>query len=619
MSEAIAQQERDRLKALAKREKLDRRKTPYTAYYGTDSDTGQVRVKPLGSNGVVGVRSLSNAQPSMGQYGRGGAIGFDAGNVRRLKEPIFPSRRGNIKVCLKVFLENGDIQYWLGGDRPQPKLIYTVASNSEAVLEAEFEATGPNKNNWIFAIKTELNGVPRLRTFSGDGAPIDSGVNPLVSALVYKGAKFWASEAIVPLFRADPNRSVVVAPSLYGSFSDGLPAAPTRGVRVFLGNNGRIESFRETVSPRVAIENATPYPGIYPLSLEIQGNGSYFRADTTTGLMSQLAFEAKLYGHSNFDFRAGAEITEYGGGFTEQFTTNSVAAHFFLGYQQNTQGTDNYQSNTVDSGTTSRDFFIQRNGENNQAPTFGVEASFTLEPTPINGMPPLIEDFTLTGSANFENSSRRITTTTREGTYPIYLSPNFLAENTAHYEYFFDRDATDNILFERIGIATRKTYKSLKVYGDASSIFYSQIDAEGVAANVSEFYYDVPGNTTTSSQVTTSFFLKFGNALPIALNVPPIEPYNEYTWVKSDSALQLYKVDPQPFNTDSGGNPAIAILRSDIKADVAFQNLVADAFVPASATIEAKALKMGVPGATNQNTTLLRAHYWPKLAGFLEV
>jgi hypothetical protein len=71
-------------------------------------------------------------------------------------------------------------------------------------------------------------------------------------------------------------------------------------------------------------------------------------------------------------------------------------------------------------------------------------------------------------------------------------------------------------------------------------------------------------------------------------------------------------VDRQPFLTDSQGNAAIAILQADIRAEVAQQNLVSDAFVPATDPIQAKALKMRVQGATNQNTTILRAHYWPQ-------
>jgi hypothetical protein len=136
LSDAIAQQERDRLKAVAKREKLDRRRQPYTAYYGTDSATGQVRVKPLGAKGVLRVQGLSNVQPSMGQYGRGFGVGFDAGIVRKPETEV---RRQLIDTIAQVYfvLEGAYVVAYFVGDKTSLKEIHRSDSADFLLAEAQ--------------------------------------------------------------------------------------------------------------------------------------------------------------------------------------------------------------------------------------------------------------------------------------------------------------------------------------------------------------------------------------------------------------------------------------------------------------------------------------------------
>jgi hypothetical protein len=574
----------------------------------TDSGGNSIPVT-TGSNGPL---RLGQSAPLLRG---GGSAQIDAFSAMRSDEPLIPlPPKGNIKVCLKVSLETGDIQYWLGGDRSRPTLIHTILAGSETALEAEFEATGPNKSDWIFALKTEVNGVLRLRTFSGGGITIDSGPNPKVAALSYKGAKFWASESIAPLFVANPNHDSVPGIALYGYFFYSMlaPGTASRAARVALGGNGTV-NYTTNVFPRIA-QDFTPFGDAYPLTLEFQGSGSYGFAETTQGLMPESAFLALFYGNSNFSFISGSSLSDYSSGFTEGFTANAVAVSFFSALQEDGTGTDRYGLVTNYSGAISSQFVVDRYYPNNEY-SFGVNAEFFVQSNPINP-PPLMAGLTVSGSPSFSNTTQEITTTSRIGTYPIYLSPTVKLENSVEYDSQFTAYIADfgsSIIPTRITTAqTRKTYRSLKTYDAALSVFYSYEEAQGDAANITGFRYDQRVPTELPSQTTTSFFVKTGSAAPLLLAAPPAEPYNDYTWVKSASELQLYKVDRQPFLTDSQGNAAIAILQADIRAEVAQQNLVSDAFVPATDPIQAKALKMRVQGATNQNTTILRAHYWPQ-------
>jgi hypothetical protein len=160
LSEAIAQQERDRLKAVAKREKIDRRRQPYTAYYGTDSATGQVRVKPLGSAGVLGVRSVSNSQPSMGQFGRGFGVGFDAGIVRKPKIEVFSRTTYPFKTLLGTDL----FQLFLGGDRLPLELAQASA------LPKKYQLLNMGINEWAASFLDETVTPNLIRFVSPSGS-----------------------------------------------------------------------------------------------------------------------------------------------------------------------------------------------------------------------------------------------------------------------------------------------------------------------------------------------------------------------------------------------------------------------------------------------------------------
>jgi hypothetical protein len=195
LPEALAQQERDRLKALAKREKLDRRRQPYSAYYGTDGATGQARVKPLGSEGVLEVRSLSNSQPSMGQYGRGFGVGFDAGNVHKPEIEIFAKPKGDVAVLARLRVADGTWQVWLGGDRKNPLLI---ADRLPSRPFATLELLGSGKDDWMVSLKY---GQGSQSTIGMRYGTQNSALNredwtitgSLVSRLGYMGGGFWCT------------------------------------------------------------------------------------------------------------------------------------------------------------------------------------------------------------------------------------------------------------------------------------------------------------------------------------------------------------------------------------------------------------------------------------------
>jgi hypothetical protein len=227
LSKAIAQQEVDRLKAVAKREKLDRRRQPYTAYYGTDSATGQVRVKPQGSNGVLGVRSLSNVQPSMGQYGRGFGVGFDAGNVRKPIEDLRPPKTIDVKFVATGVLE-GKFCVWIGGDRPTPTQIFQFDHALEEFVGLYMQNTGSKKNQWTCGVKTKIRtevNLHKIYTLFGDGRTDWSLTDRRCEALQYLGEGFWtglASPALSIANISTPPFPTVQPPILAGDPSQDL-------------------------------------------------------------------------------------------------------------------------------------------------------------------------------------------------------------------------------------------------------------------------------------------------------------------------------------------------------------------------------------------------------------
>jgi hypothetical protein len=593
-----------------------------TAATARRAQTRQDQAQFFGSGGInaaggetIPATTLSNGPVRAGQpvpmLQAGGSVEYDTVSRSEPEEPLIPLlKRGNIKVCLQVSLANGDVQFWLGGDRITPVLITTVlASDARTVLECEFEATGPQKNDWIFAIKTASSAGPRLQTFAGDGSTTDSGINSKVEAMSYKGAKFWATEAIAQNFIANPNRTSTGTPGSSYQLGFTLPGAASLGGTLTVGPDSSFYS-QSDIFPRIAT-NFTPSWAAFPFTLQIQGSGSYRQDITESGLISESSFNAQLYGQSDFTIDASSESTLYSGSFSESFTANSVAAYFFDALQEDATGTDYYQSSTTRSGETTGQRTITRQPLSG-VPTFGTTAAFITGINSSTGLP-VVGNFSVSGTPAFSDSSLESSNVSRAAVYPINLSPTLRLENTIDYRYSVSFALGSSSPPNQTTTAhLRKTYRSLKTFDAATTVFYSREEAQGDAAQVTGFRYDTLVVTSAASQSTTAFYLKFGAATPLLLAAPPAAPYNDYTWVKTSAALQLYKVDPQPFLIDSSGTLTIAILKADIKAEVATQVLNGDTFNPIQVPAFAKALAMRINGASSQNTTIIRAHFWPK-------
>jgi hypothetical protein len=154
-------------------------------YEGRDSVTGKVKTQ-LGA-----VRSLSNVQPEMGQVGIG-VGGFDVGSRRSPRDLVKRVVRGDVKLVATV--DRGITrEYWLGGDRKTPILIASVTKAE--IVDAHFESTGAELDQWLFAVRTKVGTAYRVRLFTNTGAMQDS-TSVKNGYLQYKGAGFWVSPVL---------------------------------------------------------------------------------------------------------------------------------------------------------------------------------------------------------------------------------------------------------------------------------------------------------------------------------------------------------------------------------------------------------------------------------------
>jgi hypothetical protein len=215
---AIAEQERLRLSKVVERDKGDRP----SAYLGYDQASGEVLMRPLGSAGVLQRRPLTNTQPSMGQQGLGGLVGFGTQNVRVGDDEIFDAPNGEVAVLAVVQVTDDTWQIWLGGDRVNPALIIDNLPKSPS---ATLELLGPGKSDWIVTYRygsksTSTIGV-RYGKEDRDKNRTDWEItSPVCDILSYQGLGFWCSGAKAYSYgtwattEAVPNPDMVNPPGL---------------------------------------------------------------------------------------------------------------------------------------------------------------------------------------------------------------------------------------------------------------------------------------------------------------------------------------------------------------------------------------------------------------------
>lgn len=175
LNDLIEQREQDRLKKVADREMRDRKQRPTSFYYGHDAATGRAIVA-LGG-GLTSTRSLSTAQPVLGQLGKGLPAGLDAGNVRRTKIEIFPKTDKYPFKTISTVSSNT----FLGGDRTPQQLFDKYAAPG-------LSNTG-GKSQWIASL-VPFGGSSLQFYSAGLNIPTQT-LLVAASRLVHKGSNFW--------------------------------------------------------------------------------------------------------------------------------------------------------------------------------------------------------------------------------------------------------------------------------------------------------------------------------------------------------------------------------------------------------------------------------------------
>ena len=573
--------ERQRLQSTAKAKRIAQRRTDVAFWDGSAATLGDQNALPttVSSNGPL--RSGQNVR-LLQSAGINQADTFSRTEQLEIA-PVRLSKEGNVKVCLSVFRPNGDIEYWIGGDRKTPILAYTLAVTENAnVSLARFESTGDTPDKWILALKLnskESTRGSRLIAIFGTaitlpdnstGTVLDSGWNKKYVNYGYYGNAFWSlPDPIIPSFALDTS-----------NYSTNTGAISLTRLRSIEGNvqvpSGQIawnDRFVDLINPGQTSRTSTSGSSLLNFSI----------SSTEINLQPSLSYSDSNI--SQTDWSPPPVVTGYDelydanpGGNNILPCISRITATSTEGRKIGSQRQSRQTSATANtySGSFSRSGQSDKNGTYH----FSVDDQYQRDSEIWEGFNTVSFTDCFENVRIINNTSDQISTNESTASESSSSSQSYSWQSSIVVapgiekliSYNASYQISDGNFLSR-ELAVTGNYAAFKLFNNGQSYIYKSffIDAFGIPIydnklTATESNYAYP-NSITSQDGT--FINLAGSDQPISLS--GIGSASAYSWIVADGELELYLYSPI--------NSQYQTFQKDQKIDIAVSKLVNGFFI----------------------------------------
>ena len=605
---------RQRLQSAAKAKRIAQRRTDVAFWDGSAATLGDEKSLPttVSSNGPLrsgqSVRLLQSA-------GINQADTFSRTEPAE-NAPVRLRKDGTVKVCLSVSRPNGDIEYWIGGDRKTPILAYTVAVAENAnVSLARFESTGDTPEKWILAFKLSKKNSQdsRLLILNGSSEIIDSGYAPKWRDYSYYGNGFWSITPIIPSlsFTNTPYQSSV------GDFAGVITRHIAGQVHYSFGEAAwdfrfsdleRLGATNRTVTNGSTISNFSVSPQVS--GIDLAPNASYSDQSIANDRWTQVPFSTRfdaLASVSNnpgdFGLPCAPAVTATSQeGFREGNTDSVLSAQFSARTYSGTFGisiVDSFNPYTIQLAQEFHSYGKDWDGWNTTATNYCIENRLGVD-----------------GNQVFTTGQSEGTSSSSSSQVLEWQSSVFVAPGTAKNISYKANYSIQNGNFTNRALEVTGSYLPLKVFNNGQSYFYNStaIDAFGIPIYDKELAssnsYAYP-NALTSENAS---FINFSGteqritSYPFAVNI--------FSWIVKDGSLTLFEWQYYSEKFPNGGLIGQGPLTDLLTKDQSLKNIsrytLENGMIAKKDTATGYVNAMKGIGATVQNSSVVGSYYWPK-------